>query len=543
MFSVIKQLRKGKIVSLHAALLALVLLLGVLVRVGQFPHLPPGLNQDEAASAYEAYALAETGHDKWGNALPAYFPAWGSGQNVLLAYLTAPVVKVFGLSIFTARIVMLLLGVGTLPLLYYCLRPLGRYPALLGTLLLAVAPWHFMLSHWALESNLVPFFMLLGCTLLAQGLITGRRRWIVPALVPFALSLYAYGTTVVVLPVLFGLVFVLCFRQVAVRRRSWLLALGLFLVVAAPFLLFFTENYVAKRNFAWTDSLFFATPLLPATRMSQVAGASWATTVAHNWQFLLAGCDDGTSYGSLPGFKPLLSFTLPLALLAVLIGAWKLARRRGRFARSPQNIVLLIFAAWGLASFGLFFSFELNANRFNHFYLPCIVLVVWAVARIINSFEASVPRPALRVGAAAWLLLEGGLALQAYYGDYRRGPVKDQFNAGLEEAFAAANGLWGIGQVRITDQMALPYVYTLFYSRYPPAQFQREVHYEVKDGTYQVSRFGKYVFVPQELAAGQSYGYLSRKNEFPDTDQQRREVLFTNDAWEVGIMKVTPPAK
>jgi len=527
---------------LRAALLALTLLLGTLVRVGQFPHLPPGLNQDEAASAYEAYALAETGHDKWGNALPAYFPAWGSGQNVLLAYLTAPVVKAFGLSIFTARVVSLGLGLLALPLLFFCLRPLGWFVALLGTLLLALAPWHFMLSRWGLESNLVPFFMLLGCTTLTRALSTQRRRWIVPALVPFALSLYAYGTTVVVLPGLFGLVGLLCWRQLVPRRGCWLLALGLFLVVAAPFLLFFVENYVAKRNFGWTDALPFATPLLPATRMSQVAGGSWAQLLGHNWQFALAGFDDGSSYNVLPGFKPLLSFTLPFALLAGLIGTWQLVRQQGRFARSPRAVVLLVFAAWGAASLALFFSFELNVNRFNHFYVPCIVLAVWAAGRTIKSFKASVPRPALRLGALAWLLLEGGLAVHSYFGDYRHGPVQAQFNDGLGEAFAAVNGLWGINQVRITDQMALPYVYTLFYSRYPPAQFQREVRYSVQDGTYQVRRFGKYIFSPAELAPGQSYAYLSRKNEFPDTSQQRREVIFTNDAWEVGVMKVSAPA-
>ena len=60
-----------------------VLALGVVVRVWHFPSVPPGLNQDEAASAYEAYSLAETGCDKWGNHLPIYFPAWGSGQNEL----------------------------------------------------------------------------------------------------------------------------------------------------------------------------------------------------------------------------------------------------------------------------------------------------------------------------------------------------------------------------------------------------------------------------------------------------------------------------
>ena len=163
---------------LHKLLVFAVLGLGIAVRVWHFPAVPPGLNQDEAASAYEAFSLTQTGCDKWGNPWPVYFPAWGSGQNVLLAYLTIPVIKAFGLSIFAARLVPLLLGLLTLPLFYYCLRPLGRYPALLGLLLLAVAPWHFMLSRWGLESNLLPFWMLLGCTTLSRAISTQRRRWI-----------------------------------------------------------------------------------------------------------------------------------------------------------------------------------------------------------------------------------------------------------------------------------------------------------------------------------------------------------------------------
>jgi hypothetical protein len=78
------------------------------------------------------------------------------------------------------------------------------------------------------------------------------------------------------------------------------------------------------------------------------------------------------------------------------------------------------------------------------------------------------PRPVLRLGAAAWLLLEGRLAVHTYFTTYRDGPIGAQFSDGLGEASAAVKGLKGLRQVRITDQVALPYVYTSFYLAYPP---------------------------------------------------------------------------
>ncbi|HET9506205.1 MAG TPA: glycosyltransferase family 39 protein [Hymenobacter sp.] len=528
----------------YAILLPLVLALGVWVRVAHFPHIPPGFNQDEAASAYEAFALAETGLDRWGDAWPAYFTSWGSGQSVLLAYLTVPIVKVFGLSIGSARVAMLVLSVLSLPLLAYCLRPLGRYPALLGTLLLAVAPWHFMLSRWGLDCNLAPCFMLLGCTTLSRALLTQRRRWIISSLLPFALALYSYGTTVLVLPAFFVLVLLLLgLRPWRARLGSWLLAGALFVVVGTPFFLFFIENYVLGHNLAWTDSLFFSTPMLLVTRSSQVSSASWSQTFFNNWNFLLASFNDGSSYNLLQGFRLLLSQTLPFAVVALLIGGWQLARRRGRPALSPGFIVLALFVAWGLASFVLFFSFDLNVNRFNHFFLPCIVLAAWGAARTIDSFGPTVPRQVVRAVAVLWLLLEGGWAMDTYVYGYANGPIKNDFNAGLDEAFGAVEHLWGVDQVRITNNMPLPYLYTLFYLRYPPADFQREMKARNTDNVYDVRRFGRYVFANEELTPGHAYGYLSRRNEYPDNEQQHRAVIFTNESWEVGIMQPTAAGK
>lgn len=525
----------------YTLVVVLVLGLGTAVRTAHFPGIPPGLNQDEAASAYEAYALAETGHDKWGNHLPVYLPGWGSGQNALQSYLMVPVVKALGLSIASARLVPLLLGLLTLPLFFYCLRPLGRYPALLGLTLLALVPWHFMLARWALESNLVVFWMLLGCTTLSRAINTQRRRWIVPALLPFAVALYAYGTTAIVLPPLLLVGVGFSWERVRQRPGAWLLAAGLFGLAAAPFGLFFIENYVLGHNLAWTDKLFFSTPLLPSTRLSQVGQSSLRDIYEFNVKMVRGGFDDHQVFNQLLGYPLLLDFTWSLAALGFGVLLYRLGRWRRRLADYPADVVALVFLAWGLACGPLLFLFTLNVNRANHFFVPCLALAAWVTALIIRNLRAGVPQQFIRVAVLVFFLLEGSLAARYYFLYYPHGPIKEQFAAGLPEAFAAVSRLRGVAQVRITNQLYLPYVYALFYLRYPPEQFRREVQVEVVDGAYKVHKFGRYVFDEQYLVPNRPYAYLARKDEVKEDAQHHKQVLFSNESWEVGTVQPLAP--
>lgn len=266
----------------NTLIISVIIAIGVLIRVIHFPQNPAGFNVDEASAGYEAYSLLETGKDRWGNEWPAYFPAWGSGQNVLLSYAIIPAIKVFGLSIFSVRLPSLIFGLLTLPLFYFCVRPMERYPAFLGLFLLAVVPWHFMLSRWSLESNLVPFFMLAGCAVLTRAFITAQRIWIIPSLIPFAFALYAYGTTIIILPIFFGLILILFYKNIRLHLTEWLIAAGLFTVIAFPFLIFLAESYIVKKNLVWADGLFFSTPLLPSNRFNPVSGTFWLYMVGDN---------------------------------------------------------------------------------------------------------------------------------------------------------------------------------------------------------------------------------------------------------------------
>ncbi|MBR5261493.1 MAG: glycosyltransferase family 39 protein, partial [Oscillospiraceae bacterium] len=182
-------------------LVCLLLVLGIFLRFYAIGSLPYGLNQDEASSGYEAWALLTSGIDRNGDAFPVLFTSWGSGQNVLMSYLAIPFVALFGLSEMSIRIPNALFGCISLVVFWLLARKTrGERFALTALLLLGVNPWHIMMSRWALESNLLPAFLLMGIyfTVLAKD----KQWFLLPASVSYAIGIYAYGTAFFVLPIL-----------------------------------------------------------------------------------------------------------------------------------------------------------------------------------------------------------------------------------------------------------------------------------------------------------------------------------------------------
>ena len=102
----------------HVLVAALLLLTGALLRLLYLGELPAGLNQDEASIGYEAWALLHHGITRNGYAWPVNFVAWGSGQSVLYAYLSLPIIAALDLTVFSTRLVMALTGAASLLLFW-----------------------------------------------------------------------------------------------------------------------------------------------------------------------------------------------------------------------------------------------------------------------------------------------------------------------------------------------------------------------------------------------------------------------------------------
>ena len=142
------QTRQGRD-RLIPLLFAVFLIAGTAARVWRFGAVPCGMNQDEAFAAYEAYSLLSTGLDTSGYPFPVYLTAWGSGMNALESYLMMPFIALFGLEAWAVRLPQLIVAVLSMIAAYDVMKRLiDRWAALCGLFLLAVCPWHILLSRW-----------------------------------------------------------------------------------------------------------------------------------------------------------------------------------------------------------------------------------------------------------------------------------------------------------------------------------------------------------------------------------------------------------
>lgn len=481
--------------------LYIVLVVGILLRCILFPHLPPGLNQDEVAAGYEAYSLLITGQDRWGNPFPIYFPGWGSGQNVLYSYLSIPVIAVLGLNPFSTRLVGLIFGIATLPLMYICVkRVCNPKIALYSTTLLAILPWHMMLSRWGLESNLLPFFLLLGAYRIKLALTKQASRFkIVLCLIPWALALYAYAISIVIIPVFMGLIFYFERKRIHQRKFLWFCAFIVFLGTALPLILFLVKNHILGSRFGFEAFLPFAIPLLPSQRLNQVSSSPVGNLI-----FLINGFNDGLPWNIYSSFMPLFMLPFPFFGIGIVLLIQKLKRGGANF-----------FLLWFFSTLPLIFVAGLNVNRSNAMFIPVIVISAIGFDSLLRSIlRFSFKRIVFGV-VSVWLALNALLFTGSYFSSYGK-QAGYAFQEGFTASFRVAQQQAdSVEPIFVTQTIPLNYLYTLFFLPVNPKMFHQRADYSIENGIYVVRKFDRFYFDQDALVKDepQSFVYIQRANE------------------------------
>ena len=469
-----EKLRKA-LAGREMLLAAALLLAGALLRLSCLGSYPPGLNQDEASIGFDAWSLLRWGMDRNGDSWPVLFVSWGSGQNVLYAYLSLPFLALFGLSAPSLRLCAAFWGSVSL-LIFWLLarRAGGKLFGLLALALLALNPWHLGMSRWALESNLLPAFLLLGTLALSD---VNRNPWLLClAAALYALGLYAYGTAFLFLPVFLLGASIRLFRRGYVKLRHWLLALDVFALIAFPLAL------CQLRNALGLPGMKLLRMTLPAlTQTRQAATVSFSPGHLGDLLKLLWRQSDGLPWNSAGPFG--LFYGLP-GLLFVLLGLGSLLWRawKGRLGDGQFYVLLALLSGLLAALF-----IDVNVNRVNFLFLP----LVWCQAEGLlllarRFFPALVPcLAALAVGAVLmgnWYVTEGAEKLAP------------AFHAGLTEAIDYAESLEP-DRVWISGKVNMPYIYVLFETKADTREFLDTVRYRNPRGAFrQVASFGKYRF-------------------------------------------------
>ena len=478
-------------------------IIGIILRTLLFGKIPPGLNQDEAAAGYEAYSLLMTGKDKWGNIWPGYFIAWGAGQNVLYSYLLLPVIHFFGLNIQSVRSVNLVFGILLIPLLYQFTKNIvSKNIAYTATFLIAINPWHIMLSRWALESNLLPFFILLGFYTVDKALtinISSKQR--IFCLVPWAIALYAYGAFYLTLPVLFFLIFKTYRDKILNFKKQWIAAIIIFIALISPIILFILKNVIFRKDLFFERYLPFSVPLLTSTPLRNINPIS-------NLEFLLNGFQDNNIWNHIQGIPSFYMIVFPFLWVGVVL------LRSQRNNKKHSKLLVL----WFLSCLPLLFLTSLNINRANSVFLPALVISVIGFKAVVKQFKDIHYRNLFKKIIVTWVLISSILFTLNYFLFYSE-KAYDAFNFELESAFQTAKARsLPFERILITNKIKLPYVYILFFDHYSPANFQKFSHYRINnDGIYNVQSFGRYYFNSGSLnlKAQESFVFLQKASEIP----------------------------
>lgn len=150
-----------------------IVLLSAGLRLWSLGSLPFGFHSDEVMNGYVGRYILENGRDLYSNVWPLlYFDHFGDYPNVLPMYLSGFSTLLFGSSVWAVRLPIALFGVGTVVLVYALCRWLWKSPwiGLIAALLLAVFPWHVILSRATAEGITASFVFLLGFFLLFRSI-------------------------------------------------------------------------------------------------------------------------------------------------------------------------------------------------------------------------------------------------------------------------------------------------------------------------------------------------------------------------------------
>ena len=478
--------------KLNRALFWLILAAGLFARLWLFGSVPGDINQDEAFAGYEAYSLLRYGTDSAGYSFPVYLTAWGSGMNALETYLMIPFIALFGLETWVIRLPQLLTGAASLWVVYLTVRRLrDERCALWAMFLLAICPWHVLLSRWGLESNLAPGFLLFGLYFFLRGL-EDSRFFPLSALM-YGLSLYAYATIWPFVPLLLLLQLAYCARHGRLRGGGLHLALSALILalLALPLLLFLAVN------FGLIDEIrlpFLSVPKLLYMRAGEISFKNIPANLKNLFKILFTQ-SDGLSWNCAGVF----GLIYPLSLPFTLLGLVRCVRERisaGRERRFSMTALLLIQLLAGLLLGALI---SVNVNRVNIIFIPLVILTAVGVRR---AGELAGKR-LLPAAAAAYALFFICFELY-YFTDYREAIQRD-FSYGLEAAVDAVSERGG--SVYLSADILYPDI--LFYSAQPTDEFLDTVEYVAYPAAFlRASSFGRWRFGVDAGAPDASADYI-----------------------------------
>jgi hypothetical protein len=525
------------VARLCVALTVIALLAGAGLRVARLDRVPPGLHPDEACNGYDAYSILTTGRDHHGDFLPIVFQGFGDFRMALFNYSLVPLVAAFGLKTAVVRLGAALWGIVDLTAATLLAGLMLGWPgAAAAALFCALSPWHFPMSRYGIEATAASAVISLALVCFFLWLRGRRPRWLLLSAAIWGLSFYTYSITKLFTPLMIALLALLYWRELKQARSMALAALGIAVLVVLPqgILFLLHSGRLALR---FTDLSLFgymaACPHCDPTlshlgsdsfiNRIENLGASWISYFTPAYLFLRGDTGDHWTLYRPPGFGQLLPEEAPLIALALLGLAATRRRRIGllligwlAIAAMPAALVVPL-GVWEPGHLVPPEPWVLHQPAYNvpltpwmllshpdsrHDVLAMIPWILLSALGLTTLLEFSPSMPALTatmVGLlAAGTIFHGSRFVRTYFTDYPA-IAAPYYQYGIEDTLKAIDQLDDGSEMIVIPRAIIkaPYIYVLFFERYPPALFQRgpvQTLWSRSGRSSDITGFGRYLF-------------------------------------------------
>lgn len=184
-------------------LVLLIIIASFLLLSYKITQVPPGINGDEAAIAYNATLVAKSGKVEVGNRFPLFIPTGSDWKQPVTFYLTVAAFNIFGPSYELLRGVSVFLALTSMVLLFFLAKELlGSGAGIVAMLLFLSTPIILIQSHLALE-NIAPIpFVIFWLWMLIKFAKSADRKFLVFAGMALGAGVFSYYGMRLIVPVL-----------------------------------------------------------------------------------------------------------------------------------------------------------------------------------------------------------------------------------------------------------------------------------------------------------------------------------------------------
>lgn len=512
--------------------LAIILALGLIVRIVRLDSIPPGLNRDEAAMGYNAYSLLTKGVDEHGVPWPISLESFGDWKLLPYPLLTTLPVLFLGLSETSTRLPSALSGTFSILLVFLIMKAIFKTEkhsnllSLMGSMFFAFLPWNIYFSRAAYEANVSLTFFLAGLLFFLKSLT--KPKMALFGAIFFVLSITTYYAAIFFVPI-FLVGFILLFRP----KDKWIIAVSAVFISFVFIIVLITltgwksrntgigilaQKYGIYKNVDQARNAFHDLPELPV-KLIHNSNTFFVKEVVSRYlnfftpQFLVENGGESTQHNAFDSGN--LTFFDFIFLITGIIFLFKKPSKENylmlfwlflspviaALTKDGPQYTRSIFAAGVIpmiSAYGLYRLFILN----KIFYL---ILLIYPISQLFY--------------------------LDRYFWHFPLNSAKSWNSSSKVMAKAVLQNEDKYSKIIFGEDDRSPYIYILFYKKADPQEFQKTARYYpvTFDGFRFIKSFDKFIFTKsinwgklQEWATEKSFKrqkilFVGQREKIPDS--------------------------